>query len=89
MLTISVVGERVICKQSHWKRAGEFGSILEIKNEPGRGLHYFIQFDDKYDGGGIDGDKLWLYENDFDPLTKAEFESLWKHKKTPMRSTKN
>lgn len=80
MLTIPM-GAKIICKRSHWKRAGEIGQIVEVVNKPGRGLHYFIQFDHNYPGGGIDGDKLWLYECDFDPISEAELESYGNAKK--------
>lgn len=73
MLTIPV-GSKVIAKRSHWKRAGEIGEIVEIENISGKGLHYLIKFDHNYPGGGIGGDMLWLYESDFDPITKAELE---------------
>jgi hypothetical protein len=45
-----------------WKRAGEVGRI--VAHEPERGASAFlVQFETRYPGGGMDGDKLWLEAN--------------------------
>lgn len=58
------LGNIVLVANNHWLRPGERGVIVEIAHNK-RGLRYCVKFDDKWDGGGIDGDKLWLEDDRF------------------------
>jgi len=57
------VGARVIISAHHWLRPYENGLIIDRQNHGQK--RWLVQFDEKYPGGGTDGDKLWLDERDF------------------------
>jgi len=57
------VGTRVRIKHQHWLRALEEGVVVEFRP---RALNsWLVQFERRYPGGGIDGDKLYFAEGDF------------------------
>ena len=57
------VWARVTISPNHGLRANETGLVID---EQGSGQkRWLVQFDERYPGGGIDGDKLWLDEHDF------------------------
>jgi hypothetical protein len=51
---------RVRISSNHGLRANQTGLLIDEK-----GHRWLVQFDERYPGGGIDGDKLWLDEHDF------------------------
>jgi hypothetical protein len=60
------VGARVRVIPQHWLRGGDAGEVIGFEH---RGKNnWLIQFDIRYPGGGIDGDKLWLDENELSEL---------------------
>jgi hypothetical protein len=61
------VGARVRVIPQHWLRGGDAGEIIHFAQ---RGKNnWLIQFDIRYPGGGIDGDKLWLDDSELSELT--------------------
>jgi len=57
------VWARVTISADHGLRANQTGLVID---EQGSGQkRWLVQFDERYPGGGIDGDKLWLDEHDF------------------------
>ena len=48
---------------NHGLRANQTGLVIDEQSQ-GR-KRWLVQFDERYPGGGIDGDKLWLDEHDF------------------------
>lgn len=56
-------GSHVIISPHHWLRPCEDGVIIGSHNYGQK--CWLVQFENKFPGGGIDGDKLWLDERDF------------------------
>ena len=50
--------------KNHWLRPNKCGVVVDMAKDK-IGLRYCVKFDDKWDGGGIDGDKLWLEDDSF------------------------
>lgn len=66
----STVGNHVKIISQHWLRGGEIGKVIQFEQ---RGKNnWLIQFESKYPGGGIDGDKLWLDQNEFSVIGDRE-----------------
>ena len=57
------IGSRVKIKHQHWLRALEEGVVVEYR--PRARNSWLVQFDHRYPGGGIEGDKLYFAEGDF------------------------
>lgn len=57
------IGARVKIKAQHWLRALEEGTIVEYR--PHARHNWLVQFEHRYPGGGIDGDKLYFDESAF------------------------
>jgi hypothetical protein len=71
------VGARVRVMPQHWLRAGEVGEIIGGE-ERGRS-RWLIQFDIKYPGGGIDGDKLWIDASALSEMTDNDVRAYRPH----------
>jgi len=57
------IGVHVKVSPQHWLRGGEVGQLIRFEQ---RGQNnWLVQFDNRYPGGGIDGDKLWLDQREF------------------------
>jgi len=54
---------RVTISPNHGLRANQNGLIIDQQRHGQK--RWLVQFDGRYPGGGIDGDKLWLDEHDF------------------------
>jgi hypothetical protein len=54
---------RVRISSNHGLRANQTGLVIDEKGPPQK--RWLVQFDERYPGGGIDGDKLSLDEHDF------------------------
>ena len=54
---------RVTISPSHALRSNQSGLIIDEQRHGQK--RWLVQFDERYPGGGIDGDKLWLDEHDF------------------------
>lgn len=66
------VRDRVTISPNHPLRANQKGLVIDQQGY-GQKKRWLVQFDERYPGGGIDGDKLWLDEHDFSEVTaKAE-----------------
>ena len=61
--TVSVWA-RVTISPNHGLRANQTGLVIDEQSQ-GQKRRWLVQFDERYPGGGIDGDKLWLDEHDF------------------------
>lgn len=59
------LGDQVLVTNHHWLRPGQRGVVVEVANNNKTGLRYCVEFPDKWDGGGIDGCKLWLHDDCF------------------------
>ena len=57
------IGAKVKIKPHHWLRALEDGTVVGYR--PQSRHSWLVQFDQSYDGGGIDGDKLYFDEAEF------------------------
>lgn len=69
MIDRYVIGSRVKAARNHWLRPGEEGELVAI--EPKRGSYQFlIQFPRAFEGGGIEGDKLYLESNQFEVIAE-------------------
>jgi hypothetical protein len=72
------VGARVRVIPQHWLRGGDAGEVIRFEQ---RGKNnWLIQFDIRYLGGGIDGDKLWLDENELSELTDNDVRAYRPHR---------
>ncbi len=59
----TTIGVHVKVSQQHWLRGGEVGQLVRFEQ---RGQNnWLVQFDNRYPGGGIDGNKLWLDPREF------------------------
>src|SRR5262245_28131919 len=67
MKTACAIGSRVALTAQHWLRPYEKGIIVEQQQRAVK--KWLVQFDAPYSGGGIDGDKLWCDESDFEEVT--------------------
>ena len=55
-----IIGVKVEIVGHHWLRARQTGTIIATKD---KGLNrWLVEFPDTCEGGGIDGNKLWLSE---------------------------
>jgi len=54
---------RVTISANHGLRANQTGLVIDEQGTLQK--RWLVQFDERYPGGGIDGDKLWLDEHDF------------------------
>ena len=54
---------RVTISPNHVLRGNQNGLIIDEQRHGQK--RWLVQFDERYPGGGIDGDKLWLDERDF------------------------
>lgn len=52
------VGQRVKIDSKHWLRGDQIGVVIAENGDRRSGDYSYIQFEKKYPGGGIDGDKL-------------------------------
>jgi hypothetical protein len=73
------VGSKVKIKHQHWLRALEDGVVVEYR--PRARNSWLVQFEHRYPGGGIDGDKLYFAEGDFLEIeergsTKADVQTM-------------
>ena len=57
------VWARVTISPNHGLRANQSGLIIDEQHQGQK--RWLVQFEERYPGGGIDGDKLWLDEHDF------------------------
>lgn len=57
------IGAKVKIKAHHWLRALEEGTVVEY--QPHARNCWLVQFEHRYAGGGIDGDKLYFDEGAF------------------------
>ena len=64
---------RVTISPNHALRANQNGLIVDQQRHGQK--RWLVQFDERYPGGGIDGDKLWLDEHDFSEVV-AEAETV-------------
>lgn len=64
------IGAKVKIKPHHWLRALEDGTVVE--HRPQSRHSWLVQFDRKYPGGGIDGDKLYFDEAEFSEVEYSE-----------------
>ena len=64
------IGMRVIVSPQHWLRANEVGLVIGRQRD--RHRKWLVQFESSHPGGGIDGDRLWLDENDASALEEYE-----------------
>jgi hypothetical protein len=62
------IGNRVKVHSRHWLRAMDEGIIVDFR--PDRESHWLVQFNKIFPGGGIDGDKLWLREDNLEKLKR-------------------
>ncbi len=53
------VGEHVKVHRRHWLRPQAVGQIIEIDKKKGDHC-YLIRFRERFTGGGIRGERLWL-----------------------------
>ncbi|HVO94502.1 MAG TPA: hypothetical protein VMT22_16760 [Terriglobales bacterium] len=60
------LGSRVKVVNQHWLRGGQVGRVIRF--EPRGRNSWLVQFETGYPGGGIDGDKLWLGQDEFAEL---------------------
>jgi hypothetical protein len=72
------VGARVRVVAQHWLRGGEAGEVICFEQR-GR-YNWLIQFDIRYPGGGIDGDKLWLDQSELSALTDNDVRAFRTHR---------
>jgi hypothetical protein len=73
------VGARVRVIPQHWLRGGDVGEVVRFEQ---RGKNnWLIQFDIRYPGGGIDGDKLWLDEGELSELTDNDVRAHRPHRR--------
>ena len=72
------IGARVRVIAQHWLRGGDAGEVIGFERR-GRN-NWLIQFDIRYAGGGIDGDKLWLDQSELSELTDNEVRALRPHR---------
>jgi hypothetical protein len=56
------IGARVAGVRTHWVRAGQTGTVATTDKAINRWL---VEFRETSEGGGIDGNKLWLNEAQF------------------------
>jgi hypothetical protein len=54
------IGARVEVVRTHWLRAGQTGTVVAKKDKGFN--HWLVEFRETCEGGGIDGNKLWLNE---------------------------
>jgi len=64
------IGARVKIKPHHWLRALEDGTVVE--HRPRSPHSWLVQFEHKYPGGGIDGDKLYFDEAEFSEVEYSD-----------------
>lgn len=64
------IGAKVKIKPQHWLRALEDGTVVE--HRPQSGHSWLVQFEHKYPGGGIDGDKLYFDEAEFSEVKSLD-----------------
>ena len=54
------IGASVQVVRAHWLRAGQTGTVIATRD---KGLNrWLVEFSETCEGGGIDGNKLWLNE---------------------------
>ena len=64
------VGVQVKISPQHWLRGGEVGQLVRFEQ---RGQNnWLVQFDNRYPGGGIDGNKLWLDPREFSEVVDED-----------------
>lgn len=60
------VGMHIKIVPQHWLRGGETAEIVGFEQ---RGQNnWLVKFNRPFPGGGIEGDKLWLSQREFDEL---------------------
>ncbi len=64
------IGAKVKIKPQHWLRALEDGTVVEYR--PQSRHSWLVQFEHKYPGGGIDGDKLYFDEAEFSEVEYSD-----------------
>ena len=64
------IGAKVKIKPEHWLRALEDGMVVEHRPQSRHG--WLVQFEHKYPGGGIDGDKLYFDEAEFSEIDYSD-----------------
>jgi hypothetical protein len=64
------IGAKVKIKPQHWLRALEDGTVVEYR--PQSRHSWLVQFERKYSGGGIDGDKLYFDEAEFSEVEYSD-----------------
>jgi hypothetical protein len=78
------VGEHVQVHRRHWLRPRAVGQIIEIDQEKGDHC-YLIKFRERYTGGGIRGESLWLATQQLRNLAHSEAILKGLRKKLPIR----
>ena len=57
------IGARVEVVRKHWLRAGQSGTVIATRD---KGItRWLVEIREPSEGGGIDGNKLWLNEAQF------------------------
>ncbi|HEY2986639.1 MAG TPA: hypothetical protein VGL11_02865 [Candidatus Binatia bacterium] len=72
------LGATVKISHQHWLRGLEQGMVIGYR--PRAQKNWLVKFDERYPGGGIDGDKLYFNESEFieirDPDASLETPTL-------------